>query len=731
MPNPIKYTAGTETLALNKGNFYIGTGDVGKGSSDVTGYYQGPSPALGGYVVYLNKSGVPGNLSYHSAANDNQLISFTNNLSGTSFTSATQCLNYYATQTDKVCFNIDYPPIVTDGLIFNLDAGFTPSYSRSGTTWYDVSVNTNNGTLVNGPTFSTLGGGSINFDGSADYAETSSNDAFGTGDFTLDVWFKTDGSQTNNAALLCIANGASSSNWQLSFQSNILGFLSNLATLNSTYTPNDTWTDATIVRESNVLKIYINAELDAIGSDSLNYTDTSGYRIGMDRGSSAFFKGGILNVKSYNRALSPEEIQNNYTQILSRIYIQDYIQRVIADFGSFRSGFQEPLQEIFPSIENSLLATTVDAEKEGKLYSIIPQDGTGDFTVSRNGTATYFNQNGELVTASANEPRLSFNPSTLEYQGVLIERAATNILLESENFLLSPWAVDTNGVRTTENIITPLGTVGPVTKFTKTAAVNSTSAIRINISSTADKLYFSIFLKKIDTDYVARLLGFATSVFPSFGFSENSISGPTDFIFSSNVKSLPNDWWWVEWGFVNIYNNGEGQNVDIVNFFSAPSNSSMYLWGAQIVENYPSSYIPTTTSQVTRPADIISVTGSTSLFGQTQGTILFSFETTEIISLTLGDLIFRSNGGVSVPNLAQQNSLTKVAYTYSSSEQKLYQNGLLIDSITGSFSYGTLDSLFLGSNLSGSDHFGPLFIQEYSTYDSVFSEQTCIQLTTL
>jgi hypothetical protein len=41
MPNPIKYSTGSETNALKKGNFFFGTGDVGKGPSDVTGYYQG------------------------------------------------------------------------------------------------------------------------------------------------------------------------------------------------------------------------------------------------------------------------------------------------------------------------------------------------------------------------------------------------------------------------------------------------------------------------------------------------------------------------------------------------------------------------------------------------------------------------------------------------------------------------------------------------------------------
>jgi hypothetical protein len=171
MPNPIKYTTGTETLALKKGNFYIGTGDVGKGPSDVTGYYQGISPSEGGYVIYMNREGAPGDLSYHVAANDNELISFTNNLAGQSYTTVNECLVYYAGQSDKVVLNRNYEGIVTDGLVLNLDAGFTPSYPRSGTTWYDVS-GSNNGTLTNGPTFDSGNGGSIVFDGVDDYSFT-------------------------------------------------------------------------------------------------------------------------------------------------------------------------------------------------------------------------------------------------------------------------------------------------------------------------------------------------------------------------------------------------------------------------------------------------------------------------------------------------------------------------------------------------------------------------------
>jgi hypothetical protein len=53
-------------------------------------------------------------------------------------------------------------------LVLNLDAGFTPSYPTTGTTWYDVSSSGNNGALTNGPTFNSANSGSIVFDGTDD-----------------------------------------------------------------------------------------------------------------------------------------------------------------------------------------------------------------------------------------------------------------------------------------------------------------------------------------------------------------------------------------------------------------------------------------------------------------------------------------------------------------------------------------------------------------------------------
>ena len=172
MPNSIKYSESAQTLALKKGNFYIGTGDVGKGPTSTTGYYNGITPPYGGYTIYLNKASQ--GPSIYTVGSDADLISLTNRIAGADYTTAAQCLDYFAGQNDKIVFNADYPAVTTNGLVLDLDAGFSPSYPISGTAWNDVSLEGNNCTLVNGITYASNGSefqnsGTLTFDGTNDY----------------------------------------------------------------------------------------------------------------------------------------------------------------------------------------------------------------------------------------------------------------------------------------------------------------------------------------------------------------------------------------------------------------------------------------------------------------------------------------------------------------------------------------------------------------------------------
>jgi len=69
------------------------------------------------------------------------------------------------------------PDIVEDGLVLCLDAGSKRSYPGTGTTWTDLK-GSNNGTLTNGPTFTTANRGGITLDGTDDKISISNTDIF-------------------------------------------------------------------------------------------------------------------------------------------------------------------------------------------------------------------------------------------------------------------------------------------------------------------------------------------------------------------------------------------------------------------------------------------------------------------------------------------------------------------------------------------------------------------------
>lgn len=82
------------------------------------------------------------------------------------------------------------PKIVTSGLVLALDAADKNSYPGSGATWYDLTGNGNNGTLINGPSFTNSYKGGIVFDGIDDYAPTgvSSTTITPTNSWTVSMW---------------------------------------------------------------------------------------------------------------------------------------------------------------------------------------------------------------------------------------------------------------------------------------------------------------------------------------------------------------------------------------------------------------------------------------------------------------------------------------------------------------------------------------------------------------
>ena len=211
-------------------------------------------------------------------------------------------------------------PIVTNGLVLALDAGNLVSYGGTGTSWKDLTANANNGTLTNGANYSSLDGGSIVFDGTDDYvyvAPTSSTNISDT--MTAEVWvyyqsgngriFQKDDNNTGQFTR-CWEIGGYQGQFRIEmWHSNgntTLGF-GNSLTVNS-------WTHLSMTFDGVNIKLYQNSVLvSTVNFPGDIRTDiNTPINLGGRWSSNEYLNGRISRAQLYNRALSANEVQQNY-----------------------------------------------------------------------------------------------------------------------------------------------------------------------------------------------------------------------------------------------------------------------------------------------------------------------------------------------------------------------------------------------------------------------------------
>jgi len=324
MPNVIKYSVGaTPSGSLRKGNMLIGNNTADYGLT----FFNGINPPSGGYTIYLNKAS--GGPSIYCPANNTQLISITNQIAGANYTTAAQCLDYFATQTDKIVVNMNYEGIVTDGLVMNLDAGFTPSYPTTGTTWYDISGNGNHATLTNGPTFNSANGGSIVFDGVDDYVTENSSVVFqDKSDFTFSTWFNTAITASNLVSSNTPATTVSASSITLTRSTTNdvnIRFGGTSVTYNNISWTTGSWFNLVYRRQYTngvpTASLYINNTLSKIDNSQFLSASFTIANIGRRQNSAQtnnYFLGSMSMVWAYNRVLTTQEITQNYNALKGR-----------------------------------------------------------------------------------------------------------------------------------------------------------------------------------------------------------------------------------------------------------------------------------------------------------------------------------------------------------------------------------------------------------------------------
>jgi hypothetical protein len=215
------------------------------------------------------------------------------------------------------------PSIVTDGLVLNLDAANVKSYPGSGTVWNDL-VRNNNGTLINGPTFDPSNGGSIVFDGINDYVDISTTPNL-TNPLTICAFINTSLITGSNQVIYGpSANGQD--NW-LSISNNRaqifatqLSDINNFSITGTTVIQSNIWYHITGIVNDNIIQIYINGVFEAVSSAQAftvgGWNSTA--RIGQRATGQSHFNGKIAYLQGYNRALSAQEVLQNYNATKTR-----------------------------------------------------------------------------------------------------------------------------------------------------------------------------------------------------------------------------------------------------------------------------------------------------------------------------------------------------------------------------------------------------------------------------
>lgn len=230
------------------------------------------------------------------------------------------------------------PPIITNGLVLNLDAANMKSYPKSGTTWRDLSGIGNNGSLTNGPTYNSANGGSFVFDGVNDYVDCGSgNQITGLIDLTISAWVYpvtssstyyvsrySNTTQSNGFILYSyLPSGATNIKFGLDGREGPGAYLSNSSSLEY---PINQWYNVVGTKNANNWRVYINGVLSAsnvVGSGITAFQQNN-LQVGALVASfgSTYTRSSVANAQIYNRALSPSEIQQNYNALKSRFNLQ-------------------------------------------------------------------------------------------------------------------------------------------------------------------------------------------------------------------------------------------------------------------------------------------------------------------------------------------------------------------------------------------------------------------------
>ncbi len=393
-----------------------------------------------------------------------------------------------------------------------------------------------------------------------------------------------------------------------------------------------------------------------------------------------------------------------------------------------------------------ILALIPSGYKATEVYSVLPNDGTGDFTFTRNTTSTRVNKNNLIEESTNNIPRLDWYSSSCPC--LLCEPERTNRQHYSQQF-------DNAVYSKTRSTITANDATAPDGTYTADKLVGDgtgTSYVFDNLSFVSGTSYaISIFVKKINVS-LFTIQNFSDSGTAIFNIENGTTTGVGGAFSSQSIDDYGNGWYRCIGIYTSTSTGSHNYGFGVQTFLG----NQFHIWGAQVeTASYASSYIKNeTTGDVTRNVDKTIDSGSSSLFNIQEGT-LYTYvtpfknsssyhtigissgaDTSRVEFLFTGAsnelrTIIQQGGSSSVDtNVAlTYNQKNKCAVTFKANECKIYVNGSLLATDTSVDMPTALDELNLSQFDSSKEFEGK--VHDIRIYDTVLTEAEAKELTTL
>jgi hypothetical protein len=302
----------------------------------------------------------------------------------------------------------------------------------------------------------------------------------------------------------------------------------------------------------------------------------------------------------------------------------------------------------------------------------------------------------QLQTAASGVARFDHNPITDESLGLLIEEQRANLLLRSEEFDNASWTKTASSI-TANTIVAPDGALTGDALIENTATAEH---VLIQTATTASNSArsFSVYAKAAGRSVIRLLFdrdaGFTDYCLAIFDLASGTVvsasNAGTGSGAAGTIVAVGNGWY--RCTLTGTPSTTVGTTLRNIVYLQATSGggtnytgngySGVFLWGAQLEAGaFPTSYIQTVASQVTRAADAASMTGTnfSSWYNQAEGTMFASgngakgqfpmvfgiTETIANINNQFSTFIFNGvtpssdiwSGGVSQANLVQTNAV--------------------------------------------------------------------------